>query len=353
MSRNVRPRQEGERKTGLQAGAVPLLHRRVGPVHREARRDEDQRVDPRDEGGPVEPGRRPVPVDAVVHDAVEEVNGEERAEEHDLRRDEQEHPEQRRRHPRAVVDRRRAVVVLEPAVLFGVRGHRTPTGCAEMTCSTGRPRVLSQPLHEIAAQPAAPLTRERRDDDLVDALVVHDVTRSGVGIRMDDLAVRIDSLPAQLRQARAAGGGRRPRAPPRRPGARRSGSSPAPPDARLRIRSSSSSESTVWFAITRTFVSSSERSPSTTTCCTGTGAATRSMSCTTSRRSQPERSAPCVETTISSIAGSIWASASLTACTGPVSTTKPCVATPSSRSAFRTLSSRRPAAARRVSSYTT
>ena len=119
--------------------------------------------------------RRPDAVDAVVDDAVEEVDGEERAEEHDLRRDEQVHAEHRGRDARAVVDRRRPVMV----VRFGGRAHRLATcgrcGTGEMTCSTGSFVSLAQSLDEVATQPAAALARERRDDDLVDALVVDDL----------------------------------------------------------------------------------------------------------------------------------------------------------------------------------
>src|SRR5882757_7528505 len=67
----------------------------------------------------------------------------------------------------------------------------------------GKAGVLAQPPHEIAAQPAAPLTWESRDDDLVDRLIVHRVLRSGVRVGVHDLAVRLDSLAAQLRQREA------------------------------------------------------------------------------------------------------------------------------------------------------
>jgi len=117
--------------------------------------------------------------------------------------------------------------------------------------------------------------------------------------------------------------------------------------ARFRIRSRSSSETTVWFAMTSTFVSPSSVA---STCFTGMPPAACSMSSTTLRRIQPERSAECVETTIWSTFGSSCASASLAACTGPVSTTNPCAERPACRSAFIVFSRRRPAAARRVSS---
>src|SRR5690242_12838389 len=66
-----------------------------------------------------------------------------------------------------------------------------------------QPGVLSQPLDEIAPEPAAPLTRERRDDDLVDALVVHDLTSRGVRVRVHDLAVRVDPFAAELEERTA------------------------------------------------------------------------------------------------------------------------------------------------------
>ena len=59
------------------------------------------------------------PFDAV-DDADEEVRSEERAEEHDLRRDEEEHPEHARVDARALVGDRRAVMVVGR---FGVRRH--------------------------------------------------------------------------------------------------------------------------------------------------------------------------------------------------------------------------------------
>ena len=133
-----------------------------------------------------------------------------------------------RRDARAVVDRRGPVV-------FGAPGRevRRVRSChfnrlAETTCSTGQPGVLAQPLDEVAAQPAAPLARERRDDDLVDALVVDRVQRRRERVGVHDLAVRVDALAAQLASARGAAGGRRPRALPRRSAARRSGSSRRP-----------------------------------------------------------------------------------------------------------------------------
>src|SRR5581483_4024465 len=83
----------------------------------------------------VEARRRPVAAEAVVDDTVEEVDREERPEEHDLRRDEEEHAEDGRRDPRAVVDRWRAVM----PVRFRGCGHSADP---EMTCSTGSPVSL-------------------------------------------------------------------------------------------------------------------------------------------------------------------------------------------------------------------
>ena len=122
------------------------------------------------------------------------------------------------------MDRRRAVMV----VRFGGRAHRPtcPRGTGEMTCSTGSFVSLAQSLDEVAAQPAAALARERRDDDLVDALVVDDLYGRRVRIRMDDLAVRVYPLAPQHARGRAEDGGRRPRGPRRRSAGRRSESSP-------------------------------------------------------------------------------------------------------------------------------
>src|SRR6059058_3156025 len=65
--------------------------------------------------------------------AHEEVRGEERAEEHDLGRDEEEHPERARVDARALVGSRRAVG-------FRVRAHAgTSASRSTSTCSTGRP----------------------------------------------------------------------------------------------------------------------------------------------------------------------------------------------------------------------
>src|SRR5437773_894112 len=80
------PEQEGERQAGLQAGAVAALDRLQRPVHREARADEDDRVDPRHEDGKLVPRGRPR---LAVRHTDEEVGREERAEEHHLGGDEE------------------------------------------------------------------------------------------------------------------------------------------------------------------------------------------------------------------------------------------------------------------------
>ena len=162
-----------------------------------------------------------------------------------------------------------------------------------------------QPLDQVATQPAGARGREGRDDDLVDALVVRGLHRRGEGVGMNDLAMRVDPLRAQLRE-------RAPHAPGRL-GARGSSLScgetmrklAGPLAARSRIRSRSSFEMTVSFATTSTLRSSSTGSSSpATTCLTGMPFAAFVMSPMTSRRSQPERCAGCVETTISSGGGS-------------------------------------------------
>ena len=93
VSRKVRPSRNVSTIPAQRPGAVALLDRRVAQCIVKLERDEDQRVDARDERRTLVAVGRPDPVDAVVDDAVEEVDGEERAEEHDLRRDEEEHPE--------------------------------------------------------------------------------------------------------------------------------------------------------------------------------------------------------------------------------------------------------------------
>src|SRR5258708_4354914 len=88
-------------------------------MHREARRDQDHGVDARDKLRQLESRRRSrVPVD----DSHEEVRSEERAEEHDLRRDEEQHPEHVRADARALMRDGRTVMLG-----CGMRGHYRST----------------------------------------------------------------------------------------------------------------------------------------------------------------------------------------------------------------------------------
>src|SRR5579871_6455671 len=68
--------------------------------------------------------------------------------------------------------------------------------------------VALQPLDQVATEPPGAGAREGRDDDLVDALVGRRLHRSGVRVRMDDLAVGIDALRAELRERTAQPSGR-------------------------------------------------------------------------------------------------------------------------------------------------
>src|SRR4051812_35279717 len=77
------------------------------PVDREARRHQDDGVDAGDVARELESLRRPR---VAVDDADEEVRGEERPEEHHLGGDEEQHPEGRRAHARALVRDGRSVM---------------------------------------------------------------------------------------------------------------------------------------------------------------------------------------------------------------------------------------------------
>src|SRR5205085_2436309 len=93
---------------------------------------EDRGVDPRDEDRKVELRWRP---GDAVDDADEEVRREERAEEHDLRRDEEEHAEDRCIDARALMGKRRPVMLR-----CGVRRHQLDAPAvarSATTCSTG------------------------------------------------------------------------------------------------------------------------------------------------------------------------------------------------------------------------
>ena len=194
-----------------------------------------------------------------VDDADEEVGGEERAEEHRLGGDEEEHAEHGRVDPRALVRDRRAVMRrCSACALRAHRALRRSLGGSTTTCSTGTFASLRSRADQVAPQPrGAALLREGRDEDRVDALVADGVHRRGERIGVGDLAVRLDPLGAKLRQRRAAAAAPPPGASPR------SGSlcgqmirkraRGARARAVSRIRSSSGSPSTVSFATTSTF----------------------------------------------------------------------------------------------------
>ena len=270
---------------------------------------------PRDEAGRWKPGGGQCPPNAVVDDAVEEVDREERAEEHDLRRDEQEHAEHRRRDARAVVDRRRAVVLVASA-------------CALMRAPRllRRPRPRGRPGRPVSLRSRS--TRSRRSQPLrspgnVETMIsstrssLTACMRGGVRVGVHDLAVRVDALAAQLgeRAAQAAVGvvvlARR------RSAARRSGSSPGPARRAARMRSSSSSRDDGLVRDHEHVLASSvvaRRRRRASPGCRPRRARCPRRRCGASSPSAPRR---CVETTISSTFGSSCASASLTACTGP------------------------------------
>ena len=108
------------------------------------------------------------------HDPDEEVGREEGPEDHDLRDDEKQHPEQLGLDARAAVGRRRAVVVRRrgrswrlpwrTSVLaqaaVGLLGHDV----LDRAC-----RRLAHALDEVGAHPARARRGQRRDDDVVDA----------------------------------------------------------------------------------------------------------------------------------------------------------------------------------------
>jgi hypothetical protein len=67
----------------------------------------------------------------------------------------------------------------------------------------GKAGFGAEPLEQVAPQPAGASLWERRDDDLVDALVVNGVQRRGERIRVDDLAMSVDPLCPQQRKRAA------------------------------------------------------------------------------------------------------------------------------------------------------
>ena len=97
----------------------------------------------------------------VVHDPDEEVGREERSEEHDLRDDEEQHPEQSGRRPARTrfASRRAVVLVLVPWAIAADRSGRlhSAASCADTDVldrlAGGAPHALDQ----VAAQPARAL----------------------------------------------------------------------------------------------------------------------------------------------------------------------------------------------------
>ena len=115
-----------------------------------------------------------------------------------------------------------------------------------------------------------------------------------------------------------------------------------------RILWSSGSPTTVSFATTSTFSAPVRAATSEVTCSTGRSPASFRISSTRSRRRHPDFDSGWVETISSS--GSSSAIVSRTAVSGSLSTTFPRAGMPASRSFASVRSSRRPAAARLVSS---
>ena len=205
-------------------------------------------------------GGRPDRGRVGVDDPDEEVRREERAEQHRLGRDEEEHAE------RVESIRELWFAGGGPWCSWSVRGLGVSAHCA----SSGQPRsrgelgddvldrharVLAEPPDEVAPQPARPLAREGRDDHLVDPLVVDRLHRRGVRVRVRDLAVGLDALRAGASRAPRAAG-----APPRDARPRRgslcgqtSRNAAGPSAARVRMPVEQRSPSTVSFAITSTF----------------------------------------------------------------------------------------------------
>ena len=137
-----------------------------------------------------------------VDDADEEVGREERAEEHDLRRDEEQHPEDRRRRPASSGSRSAG-----RDALLGVRGHyvaapsrpaparrRCAPPAVPSPCAAAR-QVLLQPRRALRAANVETMISSTRSS--FDGLHRR---RERIGVR--DLTVRVDALAAQLGEAR-------------------------------------------------------------------------------------------------------------------------------------------------------
>ena len=174
---------------------APVAHlvRVLGPVQRERGRDQDRRVDARDQLRQLRSLGRPV---GALHDPDEEVGREEGPEDHHLGDDEKQHPEQRRVHARGAVGRRRAVVLV-----LGVTGrdgaglHQASTGSSEdSTCSTGLFVAFRTRSTSLSATQRERSRRQRGDHDVRDVEELDRVHRRVVGIRVADHARGDDPL---------------------------------------------------------------------------------------------------------------------------------------------------------------
>ena len=194
------PEQRGQQHPGLQAEVVAVLDRRLRPVHRQRRAQQDRGVDARDRDRQLVVAERE-PVMALGHEADEEVGREEGPEDHDLRDDEEQHPEQLLVHPRAAVGLRRAMVVVVVVMLerdrradsgglhqwFLPAAGAARSGSATM-CSTSMFEALrTREMRSARIQPER-VDRQRRDDDPRHLVELEHVHRRRVRIGVADHA---------------------------------------------------------------------------------------------------------------------------------------------------------------------
>ena len=202
-------------------------------------------------------------------------------------------PSTARRHARAVVDRRRAVV----RASCDVRVMRARPGPRVGATRRARP---AGPCPSAARSTRSRRSQPERSPGNVETMISSTRSswtacmRGGVRVGVRDLPVRVDALAAQLGE-RAAQAAARPPGAARRVALRRrrSGSSPAlARGARADPVEQLGRRATVSFAITRTFGSLALAATSTTTCSTGRSPAARSdVARRRSRRIQPDCSA--------------------------------------------------------------
>ena len=223
---------------------------------------------------------------------------------------------------------------------FGVSAHsavttggsRRPPSGEIWRCSTGTLASLCSRWTKVAcATTATALAREGRDGDLVHPLVLDRLHRRGVGVRMRDLPVRVDSRSAQLGQrapkpAFGLGMGQVAQVALRRDDqeARQAEL------GRSRILSISALPTTVSLATTSTLLIPSPSESSTTTCSTGTSYTGFLDPVDYVLAGQPDFWIGWVETMMSVGGGSSIPKASLTADSGSVSSTSPCAGMPAS-----------------------